>query len=274
MQATPKGLRLHIGLFGRRNVGKSSLLNAFTREQVSIVSDQAGTTTDPVEKSMELLPLGPVTFIDTAGIDDEGALGGLRISKTFQMIERTDVAVIITEAGCWGEFENRLADEFKFRSIPIIVVTNKTDLYPDKQLKITTDGCENWPVIATAVRYGQGMTELRQALIDCAPDDYINKPSIIGDLVEPGALVVLVVPIDKEASKGRLILPSGADPAGFAGQWRRGRSGRGGGVDLGARQSQTAAGDGDHRQSGFSKSGRRYAALDQNDLLFHPFRPL
>jgi small GTP-binding protein len=105
MQKTPKGLRLHIGIFGRRNVGKSSLLNALTRQQVSIVSAVAGTTTDPVEKPMELLPLGPVTFIDTAGIDDIGALGGMRVERTRQVFERADLAVLVAQAGEWGEFE-------------------------------------------------------------------------------------------------------------------------------------------------------------------------
>lgn len=207
MQTTPKGLRLHIGFFGRRNVGKSSLLNAITREQVSIVSDQAGTTTDPVEKPMELLPLGPVTFIDTAGIDDEGALGALRIQKTHHVFERTDVAVIITEAGLWGEFERLLADEFLAKAIPAIVVANKTDIYPSAAMTLKADVAAELPVIATAATTGQGLPELRQALIDSAPDDFINSPSIIGDLVGPGALAVLVVPIDKEAPKGRLILP-------------------------------------------------------------------
>src|SRR6516164_7602929 len=103
-QSTPKGLRLHIALFGRRNVGKSSLLNALTRQQVSIVSPVAGTTTDPVEKPMELLPLGPVLFIDTAGIDDEGALGELRVEKTRQVLDRTDLGVLVADAGAWGEF--------------------------------------------------------------------------------------------------------------------------------------------------------------------------
>ena len=108
MKDTPKGMRLHIGLFGRRNVGKSSLLNALTRQQVSIVSDVPGTTTDPVEKPMELLPLGPVLFIDTAGIDDVGALGALRVQKTRQAFDRTDVGVIVTEADTWGEFEEQI----------------------------------------------------------------------------------------------------------------------------------------------------------------------
>ena len=111
MQSTPKSLRLHIGLFGRRNVGKSSLLNAITRQQVSIVSEHAGTTTDPVEKPMELLPLGPVQFVDTAGVDDEGALGELRIQRTKAIFERVDLGVIVTESGAWGTFEEGLLAE-------------------------------------------------------------------------------------------------------------------------------------------------------------------
>ncbi len=124
----PKGLRLHIGIFGRRNVGKSSLLNALTRQQVSIVSDVAGTTTDPVEKPMELLPLGPVLFIDTAGIDDTGALGELRVERTRKVIERMDVAVLVASEGTFGEFEERLLRELEARGMPVIVVFNKIDL--------------------------------------------------------------------------------------------------------------------------------------------------
>src|SRR5512143_2354478 len=112
-QKTPKGFRLHIGLFGRRNVGKSSLLNAITRQQVSIVSDVAGTTTDPVEKPMELLPLGPVLFIDTAGIDDEGALGEMRVARTRKVFDRTDLGVVIAEPGVWGFFEQQILDELR-----------------------------------------------------------------------------------------------------------------------------------------------------------------
>ena len=124
----PKGMRLHIGIFGRRNVGKSSLLNAITRQEVSIVSDFAGTTTDPVEKPMELLPLGPVLFIDTAGIDDVGVLGELRAKRTMQVFDRTDLGVLVTEAGSWGEFEDGILDEFLERETPIVVVFNKSDL--------------------------------------------------------------------------------------------------------------------------------------------------
>src|SRR5512138_3380735 len=127
MNAAPRGVRLHIGIFGRRNVGKSSLLNAMTRQQVSIVSPEAGTTTDPVEKPMELLPLGPVLFVDTAGVDDEGALGELRIERTNAVLDRVDLGVIVTEAGGWGAFEEGLVAELSSRRVPVLVVFNKSD---------------------------------------------------------------------------------------------------------------------------------------------------
>src|SRR5512136_3254844 len=129
MLTTPKSFRLHIGIFGRRNVGKSSLLNAITRQEVSIVSDIAGTTTDPVEKPMELLPLGPVLFIDTAGIDDVGVLGELRARKTTQVFDRTDLGVLVTEADSWGEYEGGILDEFLERQTPVVVIFNKSDLH-------------------------------------------------------------------------------------------------------------------------------------------------
>jgi len=128
MQPAPKALRLHIGLFGRRNVGKSSLLNAITRQQVSIVSAVAGTTTDPVEKPMELLPLGPVLFVDTAGVDDEGALGELRMQRTRAILDRVDIGVVVTEAGAWGAFEDGLIGELQQRKVPVVVAVNKIDL--------------------------------------------------------------------------------------------------------------------------------------------------
>ena len=202
----PRGMRLHIGLFGRRNVGKSSLLNAITRQEVSIFSDFAGTTTDPVEKPMELLPLGPVLFIDTAGIDDVGALGELRAKRTMQVFDRTDLGVLVTEAGTWGEYEDAILDEFLARKTPVVVVFNKVDLdeHPApvprlQELKIT-------PVL-TAAHERRGILDFRQALLDAAPPDFIDNPTILGDLVSSGELAVLVVPIDKEAPRGRLILP-------------------------------------------------------------------
>jgi [FeFe] hydrogenase H-cluster maturation GTPase HydF len=209
--SAPKGLRLHIAFLGRRNVGKSSLLNALTRQQVSIVSPVAGTTTDPVEKPMELLPLGPVLFIDTAGIDDEGALGALRVAKTRQVLERADLGVLVTEAGVWGEFEERLLAELRARGTAVIVVFNKTDQpQPASGRGATPLGRfadEKIRVVQTSALSGAGLPDLRQALLDSAPADFIDSPAILGDLVGPGELAVLVVPIDKEAPKGRLILP-------------------------------------------------------------------
>jgi [FeFe] hydrogenase H-cluster maturation GTPase HydF len=207
MQKTPKGFRLHIGLFGRRNVGKSSLLNAVTRQSVSIVSDVAGTTTDPVEKPMELLPIGPVLFIDTAGIDDVGALGELRVAKTRQIFDRTDVGLIVAAEGQWGDFEEHIYYELRTRKIPVIVVFNKNDLgRPETALtqRLQDDGTN---LVFTVACRGEGVLDLREALIRSAPEEFINAPTIVGDLVPPGELVVLVVPIDLEAPKGRLILP-------------------------------------------------------------------
>lgn len=204
----PRGLRLHIAFFGRRNVGKSSLLNAITRQQVSIVSAQAGTTTDPVEKPMELLPLGPVLFIDTAGIDDEGALGELRVQRTRQVFDRTDLGVIVSEPDGWGRFEEDVLAELQRRDVPAIVVFNKID----RAARMASDvlrALENRriPVVRTSALRGEGILDLRRALLDAAPADFVNQPSILGDLVPPGRTAILVVPIDKEAPKGRLILP-------------------------------------------------------------------
>jgi [FeFe] hydrogenase H-cluster maturation GTPase HydF len=206
-QGTPKGLRLHIGLFGRRNVGKSSLLNAITRQQVSIVSEVAGTTTDPVEKPMELLPLGPVLFIDTAGIDDGGALGALRVQKTLQAFDRTDLGVIVVAAGKWSGFEERILEELSSRGTPLVVVFNKADLGGADPALVARLGARNIRIVQTIASRGEGILDFRQALLDGAPDDFVNNPTILGDLVGPGELAVLVVPIDKEAPRGRLILP-------------------------------------------------------------------
>jgi [FeFe] hydrogenase H-cluster maturation GTPase HydF len=202
-----RGMRLHIGLFGRRNVGKSSLLNAVTRQQVSIVSAQAGTTTDPVEKPMELLPLGPVLFIDTAGIDDVGALGALRVQKTRQVFERTDLGVLVAEAAEWGEYEEQILAELAARGVPAIAAFTKVDLArPPAAVKARLAGA-GVPCVETSVVDGAGMLELRQLLLDRAPSEFVDSPKILADLVGPGELAVLVVPIDKEAPKGRLIAP-------------------------------------------------------------------
>jgi [FeFe] hydrogenase H-cluster maturation GTPase HydF len=198
---------LHIGIFGRRNVGKSSLLNALTRQQVSIVSPEPGTTTDPVEKPMELLPLGPVLFIDTAGLDDVGALGALRVERTMKVLDRTELAILVLAEEGLGSLEIALLDAFEQRKIPVLPVLNKSDVA--KPTDVTLDRLLHRglkPVIASAAR-GEGMAEIREALVDLAPDEYLNAPTILSDLVPPGECAVLVVPVDKEAPKGRLILP-------------------------------------------------------------------
>jgi [FeFe] hydrogenase H-cluster maturation GTPase HydF len=207
MKDTPKGMRLHIGLFGRRNVGKSSLLNALTRQQVSIVSDVPGTTTDPVEKPMELLPLGPVLFIDTAGIDDVGALGELRVERTRLIFERTDLGILVAEGDGWGEFEEGIISELSKRKAPVIIVFNKSDLAEPRAEVLKDLEIRKLSVVNTIASQGKGMRDLREALILSAPEEFMDSPPVLGDLIAPGELVVLVVPIDLEAPRGRLILP-------------------------------------------------------------------
>ena len=207
MNAAPRGVRLHIGIFGRRNVGKSSLLNALTRQQVSIVSPEPGTTTAPVEKPMELLPVGPVLFIDTAGIDDVGALGAQRVDRTMKALDRTEMAILVLAEEGLGSLELGLLDAFDARKIPVLPVINKSDLKkPDDSTldRLIHRGLK--PVVVSAVR-GEGLAEVREALVDLVPDDFLNAPTILADLVPPGECAVLVVPVDKEAPKGRLILP-------------------------------------------------------------------
>ncbi|MBN1611120.1 MAG: [FeFe] hydrogenase H-cluster maturation GTPase HydF [Polyangiaceae bacterium] len=205
-RGAPRGMRLHIGIFGRRNVGKSSLLNAIVRQDVSIVSEVAGTTTDPVEKPMELLPLGPVLFVDTAGIDDQGGLGERRVQRTRQVLDRVDVAVVVVADG-WGSFEIALLGELRARGTPALVVANKTDTWlPPAALLAELDSM-GVPHVQTCATRGEGILALREALLAAAPADFLDGRGILADLVGPGGMAVLVVPIDKEAPKGRLILP-------------------------------------------------------------------
>lgn len=218
MQSTPKGMRVHIGIFGKRNVGKSSLLNALTKQDISIVSPTAGTTTDPVEKSMELLPLGPVLFVDTAGIDDEGALGEQRVEKTKKIIDRIDLAIIVCDSRGIDSFEEKLIEEFKTRKTSFIIVFNKIDeLERGKEGK--REGSLSFPSIPLAllpscgiVNYAsaltnQGIDDLKQAIIKNTPDEFFADNAIAADLLRAGETAILVVPIDLEAPKGRLILP-------------------------------------------------------------------
>ena len=198
LNSTPSSERVHIGFFGRRNAGKSSLVNAVTNQELAVVSDTPGTTTDPVTKAMELLPLGPVVIIDTPGFDDEGELGELRVRKTSQVLNRVDIAVLVTDitkplGGC----EIELISLFKQKNIPYIIAGNKCDLASD-----APDG-ERFPVSALHGRNIHGLRE-KIASLTTAKDQTLK---IVGDIIRPGELALLVVPIDKAAPKGRLILP-------------------------------------------------------------------
>ncbi|MBN1864716.1 MAG: [FeFe] hydrogenase H-cluster maturation GTPase HydF [Victivallales bacterium] len=207
MEKTPKGLRVQIGIFGRRNSGKSTFVNAVTRQDVSVVSDVPGTTTDPVEKAMEMLPLGPVLLIDTAGIDDTGALGTKRVEKTRKIFDRADIAVIVTETKVFGSFELALVEEFMKRGTPLMVVFNKSDLGEPGEEIIDQLAKDAVPHITVSALEGTGMESFRDKLIEMLPDSFFTPASIVGDLIAPGELVMLVVPIDLEAPKGRLIMP-------------------------------------------------------------------
>ena len=203
-RATSKGFRLHIGFFGRRNVGKSSLLNAITKQTVSIVSDVPGTTTDPVEKPMELEPIGPVLFLDTAGVDDVGALGAQRIEKTRQAIARADIGVMVTEAGVWGEFEENLLAELRAHNIPVAVALNKADLSQPTTEQVARFQQEKLATVLLSATTGEGIDAFRELLWQIAPDDAAESQTIVRDLVLPGETAVFVMPIDKEAPKGRI----------------------------------------------------------------------
>ncbi len=205
LNTTPKGLRLHIAILGRRNVGKSSLLNRLTNQNVSIVSEYAGTTTDPVEKPMELLPFGPVLFIDTAGIDDVGALGELRIKKTEKVLDRADIVLLVIEGNTFGKYEEKIIKLLKEKSLPFIIVVNKIDTIPLTQE--VENKISNYAYLKISSKTGEGVENLKNEIIKNAPDEFINNPTIVGDLVPSGGLILLVVPIDLEAPKGRLILP-------------------------------------------------------------------
>ncbi|MGA2447943.1 MAG: [FeFe] hydrogenase H-cluster maturation GTPase HydF [Polyangiaceae bacterium] len=207
MITTPRSLRLQVGIFGTRNAGKSSLLNAIARQQVSIVSPHPGTTTDPVEKPMEMLPLGPVVFIDTAGVDDEGELGRVRVERARAIMGRCDVAIVVAAEGIWSGYDEELCTEFAARSIPTIVVFNKADLTPPSPELVERVAARVACVVVAVASQGKGVSELHEALVAAAPEPVVAAPPLLADLVAPGDLAVLVVPIDMEAPKGRLILP-------------------------------------------------------------------
>lgn len=206
--STLKSQRLHIGIFGKTNVGKSSILNKITNQDISIVSEIAGTTTDVVEKSMELLPIGPVRFLDTAGIDDTTSLSDKRIEKTMKIINRTDVAVIVCDYKGIDEYEKNLMQKFDELKIPYIVIVNKTDIQEIDEKKLDEIYTITPHVLKTSAMTDKEITfRFKAEIVKLLPEDFINSPKIAGDLVPPKSTVIQVIPIDKEAPKGRIILP-------------------------------------------------------------------
>ncbi|MFO7570908.1 MAG: [FeFe] hydrogenase H-cluster maturation GTPase HydF [Smithellaceae bacterium] len=211
MDKTPKANRLHIALLGRTNVGKSSLLNLMLGQDIAITSPVAGTTTDVVEKAMELLPLGPVLFLDTAGLDDISELSGKRLEKTAGVFDRADVVILVAEANIWTDYEETVLTESANLNLPVLIVINKVDLKtpsPDnmqlltgKSQRVSSVSCSD---LTNRDRY---LDELKRHLMEMAPADFIATPSLIGDLLPPGSTAVLVIPLDLQAPKGRLILP-------------------------------------------------------------------
>ncbi len=209
MNQTPASERVHIGFFGRRNAGKSSVMNAVTGQDLAVVSDVRGTTTDPVYKSMELLPLGPVVMMDTPGIDDEGELGALRVRKSYQVLNKTDAAVLVIDGGVGVTPEDKaLLKRIREKKIPYVIAVNKKELAaPDALEKIVDElSSEDGEIIAVSAAAGEGIDELKEQ-IAAAADTEEPERYIVRDLLKPSDMAVLVVPIDKAAPKGRLILP-------------------------------------------------------------------
>lgn len=211
MEKTPKSNRLHIALMGRTNVGKSSLLNLMVGQDIAITSPIAGTTTDVVEKAIELLPLGPVLFLDTAGLDDTSQLSGSRLEKTKKIFDRADIIFLVTEAGIWSAFEETVLIEAKTRKIPVLVIINKIDIHaPGSDFLVMLQQKTGRAICISSTDLSSRDTfldKLKLRLGDIIPADFIAPPSLIGDLLPPGGMAVLVVPIDLQAPKGRLILP-------------------------------------------------------------------
>ena len=206
MNQTPASERVHISFFGKRNAGKSSVINAVTGQDLAIVSSVMGTTTDPVYKTMELLPLGPVMVIDTPGIDDEGELGALRVRKSYQVLNKTDIAILVIDSTAGkGEEELELIHRFHKKDIPYLIVYNKIDLLSTEKIKDLAMSVRAGEVLVSASD-GMNIQELKEKIASLKPED-THKYPLIQDLIDPLDLVILVVPIDKAAPKGRLILP-------------------------------------------------------------------
>ena len=207
LNATPSSERVHIGIFGKRNAGKSSLINAITGQNLAIVSEAKGTTTDPVYKAMELLPLGPVMIIDTPGIDDEGVLGSLRIQKAYQVLTKTDIALVIIDAAVGPSAEDlRLIKRINAKKIPLLIVINKCETINEDKKTAYQALLPNGKLLFVSAEQQLNIFELKEAIAQTVPADE-NKAQIVADLLSPSDFVVLVVPIDSAAPKGRLILP-------------------------------------------------------------------
>lgn len=203
-----KSMRLHLGIFGKTNVGKSSFLNKITNQDISIISEIAGTTTDVVEKSMELFPIGAVNFLDTAGVNDFSKLGKERLEKTLKILNRVDIGIIICDYNGIDKYEKELIDKFNSLKIPFIIVVNKTDIQKvhNSVLADLTHICPH--ILITSTKTDENLAhKFKEILINLLPEEFINSPKIAGDLLDEKSTVILVTPIDKEAPKGRLILP-------------------------------------------------------------------
>jgi [FeFe] hydrogenase H-cluster maturation GTPase HydF len=211
MQKAPQSLRLHIGLFGRTNVGKSSFLNFVAGQDVAITSPVPGTTTDVVQKTMELLPLGPVVFLDTAGLDDISVLSDLRLKKTKKIYDASDVILLVTEPNAWTVYEDEVLKEARKRNIPVIVIVNKIDIKnPLLSFKSLVSAKNPRCIFCSSIdlkKRDQHVNLLKKYLIEVAPDEFLNPKALVGDLLPKGGLAIFIVPIDLEAPKGRLILP-------------------------------------------------------------------
>ena len=207
LNATPSSERVHIGIFGKRNAGKSSLINAITGQNLAIVSEAKGTTTDPVYKAMELLPMGPVMIIDTPGIDDEGVLGNLRIQKAYQVLNKTDIALVIIDAAVGPSAEDlRLIKRINAKKIPLLIVINKCETINEDKKTAYQALLSNGKLLFVSAEQKLNIFELKEAIAQTVPADE-NKAQIVADLLSPSDFVVLVVPIDSAAPKGRLLLP-------------------------------------------------------------------
>ncbi len=211
MKKTPKSLRLQIGIFGRTNVGKSSFLNLVAGQDVAITSPVAGTTTDVVEKSMELLPIGPVVFLDTAGLDDRSFLAEARLKKTIKIFDRSDVIALLVEPNVWTDYEDRILDEAQERHVPPIIVVNKIDaVAPEGNFLERLRAKSERVLLCSSLDFEHRdpiVNQFKKFLIEVCPDDFLQPPPLVGDLLPPGGIAVLIVPIDLQAPKGRLILP-------------------------------------------------------------------